>query len=59
MVAYLTRLSVSMLNDVALCESSGRYLRIVYTERSLAGRPAIRPVSARDMTASERARYVR
>jgi uncharacterized DUF497 family protein len=39
--------------------SSGRYLRIVYTERSRTGRRVVRPISAVLMDRSERARYSR
>ena len=37
----------------------GRYLRIVYTERVRTGRIIVSPISARDMTPVERARYLR
>ena len=37
--------------------TSGKHLKIVYTKRTLAGRTMIRPISAVEMTASERARY--
>ena len=38
---------------------SGRYLRIVYTERSRTGRRVVRPISAVLMDRTERARYSR
>jgi uncharacterized DUF497 family protein len=39
--------------------SSGRYLRIIYTEREHAGRRFVRPISAVLMNRTERARYSR
>ena len=42
---------------LARCYTSGSYLRIVYTRRARAGQLMIRPISARHMTAAERARY--
>jgi uncharacterized DUF497 family protein len=44
---------------LARAVGSGRYLKIVYTERVLAGRTVVRPISARQITARERARYSR
>jgi uncharacterized DUF497 family protein len=39
--------------------TSGKYLRIVYTRRRLAGKLMVRPISAVEMTRIERARYRR
>ena len=39
--------------------TSGKHLRIIYTMRSRAGRLRFRPISAVEMTATERARYLR
>jgi uncharacterized DUF497 family protein len=44
---------------LARCETSGKYLRIVYTIRKKYGKKLIRPISATEMSWSNKRRYKR
>jgi len=44
---------------LARCETSGKYLRIVYTIRTIHGKNVIRPISAMEMSQKNKRRYKR
>jgi uncharacterized DUF497 family protein len=44
---------------LARCETSGKYLRIVYTIRKKYGKKLVRPISATEMSRSNKRRYKR